>query len=230
MAYKPALLALSVVLLFILSAAGATAKSAPVTSAPAAKPAPIMSPTANAKPDPTSKKDDGLMTEVPSTIAKQVAAGTAAGVTYIDTAQDSVFLAAACCNTCAATLLCSYWQYVPDITIDGKGGKGACFLLHDKIDYTCGEMTAQFSTETKPVHLQVRVGGECNPSAKVLNDPHLVGAHGTHFDFNGRPDKAFCLLTDRNLHINMLLRGYYSDNTENAALVVDGKAVHTWIK
>ncbi|CAI5524235.1 unnamed protein product, partial [Closterium sp. Naga37s-1] len=136
----------------------------------------------------------------------------------------------ACCNTCAATPLCSYWQYVPDITIDGKRGKGACFLLHDKIDYTCGEMTAQFSTETKPVHLQVRVGGECNPSAKVLNDPHLVGAHGTDFDFNGRPDKAFCLLTDRNLHVNMLLRGYYSDNTENAALVVDGKAVHTWIK
>ncbi|CAI5990935.1 unnamed protein product [Closterium sp. NIES-64] len=144
--------------------------TAPVTSVPAAKPAPIMSPTANAKPDPTSKKDDGLMTEVPSTIAKQVAAGTAAGVTYIDTAQDSVFLAA------------------------------------------------------------VRVGGECNPSAKVLNDLHLVGAHGMHFDFNGRPDKAFCLLTDRNLHINMLLRGYYSDSTENAALVVDGKAVHTWIK
>ncbi|CAI7885989.1 unnamed protein product [Closterium sp. NIES-54] len=88
MAHKSALLALSVALLFVLSAAAtpaapATTKSAPVTSAPAAKPAPITSPTANAKPDPTSKKDDGLMTEVPSTIAKQVTAGTAAGVSRI---------------------------------------------------------------------------------------------------------------------------------------------------
>ncbi|GJP55007.1 hypothetical protein CLOM_g14000 [Closterium sp. NIES-68] len=91
-------------------------------------------------------------------------------------------------------------------------------------------MTAQYSTETKPVPLQVRIGGECNPAAKILNDPHLVGAHGTHFDFNGRPDKAFCLLTDRDLHVNMLLRGYYDERTDNAALVVDGKAVHTWIK
>ncbi|CAI5526765.1 unnamed protein product [Closterium sp. Naga37s-1] len=137
---------------------------------------------------------------------------------------------ASCCNTCAATPLCTYWQYIPDITIDGKKGKGACYLIHDQIDFTCGEMTAQYSTETKPVHLQVRIGGECNPSPKILNDPHLVGAQGTHFDFNGRPDKAFCLLTDRNLHVNMLLRGYYDENTDNAALVVEGKAVHTWIK
>ncbi|CAI7794864.1 unnamed protein product [Closterium sp. NIES-54] len=70
----------------------------------------------------------------------------------------------------------------------------------------------------KPVHLQVRVGSECNPSAKVLNDLHLVGTHGTDFDFNGQLNKAFCLLTDRNLHINKLLRGYYSDNTQNAVL------------
>ncbi|GJP52938.1 hypothetical protein CLOM_g12098 [Closterium sp. NIES-68] len=135
-----------------------------------------------------------------------------------------------CCNTCASFKSCTYWQYIPDITIDGKKSDGACYLVHDDIDYTCGELTAQYATETKPVHLQVRTGGECNPRANVVNDPHLVGAFGTHFDFNGRPDKAFCLLTDKDLHVNMLLRGYYSDDTENAALVVDGKAVHTWIK
>ncbi|CAI5951096.1 unnamed protein product [Closterium sp. NIES-64] len=257
---------------------------------------PITSSTANEKPDLSSKKDDGLMTEIPADIAKQAASGNAAGVTYVDTAQDTFFMAdvkkagwnaqkcppglnkelagactpkncskggiaakwktaylqknklgyelyvpgnpltllkanpASCCNTCAATPACTYWQYIPDITIDGKKGKGACYLIHDQIDFTCGEMTAQYNTETKPVPLQVRIGGECNPSAKILNDPHLVGAHGTHFDFNGRPDKAFCLLTDRDLHVNMLLRGYYDARTDNAALVVDGKAVHTWIK
>ncbi|CAI5982289.1 unnamed protein product [Closterium sp. NIES-64] len=135
-----------------------------------------------------------------------------------------------CCNTCAGYSSCTYWQYIPDITIDGKKSDGACYLVHDNIDYSCGDMTAQYATDSKPVHLQVRTGGECNPAANVVNDPHLVGAYGTHFDFNGRPDKAFCLLTDRDLHVNMLLRGYYSDDTENAALVVDGKAVHTWIK
>ncbi|CAI7884553.1 unnamed protein product, partial [Closterium sp. NIES-54] len=135
-----------------------------------------------------------------------------------------------CCNTCASFKSCTYWQYIPDITIDGKKTEGACYLVHDNIDYSCGELTAQYATDSKPIALQVRTGGECNPAANVVNDPHLVGAFGTHFDFNGRPDKAFCLLTDRDLHVNMLLRGYYSDDTENAALVVDGKAVHTWIK
>ncbi|CAI5968124.1 unnamed protein product [Closterium sp. NIES-64] len=277
---RSALLAFSLALLLVAARAGS----------------PITSSTANEKPDQSSKKDDGLMTEIPAAIAKQAAAGNAEGVTYVDTAQDTFFMAdvkkagwnaqkcppglnkelagactpkncskggipakwktaylqknklgyelyvpgnpltllkanpASCCNTCAATPLCTYWQYIPDITIDGKKGKGACYLIHDQIDFTCGEMTAQYSTETKPVPLQVRIGGECNPSAKILNDPHLVGAHGTHFDFNGRPDKAFCLLTDRDLHVNMLLRGYYDERTDNAALVVDGKAVHTWIK
>ncbi|GJP49767.1 hypothetical protein CLOM_g8939 [Closterium sp. NIES-68] len=135
-----------------------------------------------------------------------------------------------CCNMCAAAKGCTYWQFIPDITIDGKKTDGACYLVKDDIDYTCGDLVAQFATETKPVHLQVRTGGECNSRSEIANDPHLVGAYGTHFDFNGRPDATFCLLTDRELHVNMLLRGYYSDDTENAALVVDGKAVHTWIK
>ncbi|CAI5459027.1 unnamed protein product [Closterium sp. Yama58-4] len=220
---RAALFALSLALLMVTARAGS----------------PITSSTANEKPDASSKKDDGLMTEIPAAIAKQAAAGDAAGVTYVDTAQDTFFMAdvkkagwnaqkcppglnkelagactpkncskggipakwktaylqknklgyelyvpgnpltllkanpASCCNTCAATPLCTYWQYIPDITIDGKKGKGACYLIHDQIDFTCGEMTAQYSTETKPVPLQVRIGGECNPSAKILNDPHL---------------------------------------------------------
>ncbi|CAI7793399.1 unnamed protein product [Closterium sp. NIES-54] len=100
-----------------------------------------------------------------------------------------------CCNTCAGYSSCTYWQYIPDITIDGKKTEGACYLVHDNIDYSCGELTAQYATDSKPIQLQVRTGGECNPAANVVNDPHLVGAYGTHFDFNGRPDKAFCLLT-----------------------------------
>ncbi|GJP51219.1 hypothetical protein CLOM_g10388 [Closterium sp. NIES-68] len=85
--------------------------------------------------------------------------------------------------------------------------------------------------ETKPIALQVRTGGECNPAANIVNDPPIWWARSAPTSTStAAPDKAFCLLTDRDLHVNMLLRGYYSDDTENAALVVDGKAVHTWIK
>ncbi|CAI6003067.1 unnamed protein product [Closterium sp. NIES-64] len=134
-----------------------------------------------------------------------------------------------CCNTCASTKGCKYWLYIPGTTLYGMRTDDACYMVKEDIDYMWGELVAQYA-EAKPLHVQVRTGGGCNTASEIVNDPHLVGAYGTHFDFNGRPDAAFCLLTDRELHVNMLLRGYYSDDTENAALVVDGKAVHTWIK
>ncbi|CAI5464865.1 unnamed protein product [Closterium sp. Yama58-4] len=59
-----------------------------------------------------------------------------------------------CCNTCAGFSSCTYWQYIPDITIDGKKTDGACYLVHDNIDYTCGELTAQYATDSKPIALQ----------------------------------------------------------------------------
>ncbi|CAI5464864.1 unnamed protein product [Closterium sp. Yama58-4] len=59
-----------------------------------------------------------------------------------------------CCNTCAGFSSCTYWQYIPDITIDGKKTEGACYLVHDNIDYTCGELTAQYATDSKPIALQ----------------------------------------------------------------------------
>ncbi|GJP45386.1 hypothetical protein CLOM_g4782 [Closterium sp. NIES-68] len=132
----------------------------------------------------------------------------------------------ACCNQCAATHDCTYWQFTP------AAGKepGQCDLIKEEQDFICGDLAAQYENKDKPVYLQVRAGGECNDDPEILDDPHFVGAHGTRFDFNGRPDKAFCLLTDDNVHVNILLRGYYDDRIEGAALVVDGKAVHTWIK
>ncbi|CAI5464886.1 unnamed protein product [Closterium sp. Yama58-4] len=59
-----------------------------------------------------------------------------------------------CCNTCAGFSGCTYWQYIPDITIDGKKSDGACYLVHDNIDFTCGELTAQYATDSKPIALQ----------------------------------------------------------------------------
>ncbi|GJP35457.1 hypothetical protein CLOM_g19980 [Closterium sp. NIES-68] len=80
------------------------------------------------------------------------------------------------------------------------------------------------------------VGGLCNGKATVENDPHLTGAHGTHFDFTGRLDKAFCLLTDARVHINMLLNGYQGTppavaaRATTAAPEATGTSLHTWIK
>ncbi|CAI5478147.1 unnamed protein product [Closterium sp. Yama58-4] len=64
-----------------------------------------------------------------------------------------------CCNTCASSKGCTYWQYIPDITLDGKKTDGACYLVKDEIDYTCGELIAQYATETKPIHLQCGLVG-----------------------------------------------------------------------
>ncbi|GJP39164.1 hypothetical protein CLOM_g23557 [Closterium sp. NIES-68] len=72
-----------------------------------------------------------------------------------------------------------------------------------------------------------RVGGSC-PYTK--NDPHFQGAQGTRFEFNGAPEKTFCLLTDRNIHVNMQMRGYYDSRTVGATVLRNGKAVRTWIR
>ncbi|CAI5493373.1 unnamed protein product [Closterium sp. Naga37s-1] len=75
---------------------------------------------------------------------------------------------------------------------------------------------------------KVRIGKNC---AAAENDPHFTGAQGTRFDFNGLPEKNFCLYTDRAVHVNMGMRGYLdSRSTQNAALVVNGSAVRTWIR
>ncbi|CAI5487612.1 unnamed protein product [Closterium sp. Naga37s-1] len=72
-----------------------------------------------------------------------------------------------------------------------------------------------------------RVGASC-PYTK--NDPHFRGAHGTRFEFNGLPDKTFCLLTDRRVHLNMRMHGYLDDRTIGASIIRGGKAVRTWIR
>ena len=66
------------------------------------------------------------------------------------------------------------------------------------------------------------VGGLCNPDPEIVDDPHFVGAQGTRFDFNGVLNKPFCLITDKDFHINVLLKGYKDDTAE--------KGMRSWIK
>ena len=72
------------------------------------------------------------------------------------------------------------------------------------------------------------VGGFCNP--ELHDDPHLVGAQGTRFDFSGLPDKAFALISDQRLAVNILLRGYLDSRNESATSFVNGKAIRTWVR
>ncbi|GJP30454.1 hypothetical protein CLOM_g1757, partial [Closterium sp. NIES-68] len=80
------------------------------------------------------------------------------------------------------------------------------------------------------------VGGLCNGTALIENDPHLTGARGTHYDFTGQLDKSFCLLSDRQFHVNMLLNGYQGapPALPASASSINGKdsstELHTWIK
>eukprot|EP00897_Mesotaenium_endlicherianum_P003902 jgi/Mesen1/353/ME000001S02666 len=161
-----------------------------------------------------------------------------------------------CCNLCRATAGCTYWQYdnngpnwwdalgggkrklldsfegktKEDSTWedgngnDGNGGlgRGKCYLMGADSVPTCAR--AQYASKL-PI---TRVGGKCNPS--VQDDPHFVGAQGTRYDFNGEPNQAFCLVSDKSLHINMQLKGYLDNRTEGATVMKNGKAVRTWIR
>jgi hypothetical protein len=74
-------------------------------------------------------------------------------------------------------------------------------------------------------------GGTCNPvtSGLVKDDPHFRGGDNVPFEFNGEVDKSFCLITDSNIHINMLLGGYLDERTTGATIMKNGMAVRSWI-
>ncbi|MCO5581300.1 hypothetical protein L7F22_035179 [Adiantum nelumboides] len=41
------------------------------------------------------------------------------------------------------------------------------------------------------------------PSSSITGDPHFVGKHGERFDFHGKDGKDYCVVSDRDIHINM---------------------------
>eukprot|EP00475_Leptophrys_vorax_P008886 TRINITY_DN15804_c0_g2_i1.p1 TRINITY_DN15804_c0_g2~~TRINITY_DN15804_c0_g2_i1.p1 ORF type:complete len:266 (-),score=21.15 TRINITY_DN15804_c0_g2_i1:98-895(-) len=57
-----------------------------------------------------------------------------------------------------------------------------------------------------------------------------MGAHGTRFEFNGQPDRSFCLLTEKDVQVNMKMHGYYDKRTIGASVLHNGMAIRTWIR
>eukprot|EP00271_Cylindrocystis_brebissonii_P022317 TRINITY_DN8547_c0_g1_i1.p1 TRINITY_DN8547_c0_g1~~TRINITY_DN8547_c0_g1_i1.p1 ORF type:complete len:439 (-),score=60.08 TRINITY_DN8547_c0_g1_i1:1974-3290(-) len=135
-----------------------------------------------------------------------------------------LFLPFQCCLYCKAKSDCQYWIWADKSTTVGVTGAGVCYMYQGASTALSGGPTCISSSTTAVTY----AGAKCAISIK--DDPHLVGAHGTRYDFNGLPDQSFCLVTDKKIHINMLMTGYYDDRLESASLVLEGKAVRTWIR
>ncbi|CAI5521972.1 unnamed protein product [Closterium sp. Naga37s-1] len=159
---------------------------------------------------------------------------------YGDTLQE-------CCRACARSTYCYEWHWFKNPRLAGENANVAgfidrvqCYLLEKnggsgtsgsfKTPYAGDAATQVANSASYPLSF---VGGLCNGTALVENDPHLTGAHGTHYDFTGRLGKSFCLFSDRRFHVNMHLNGYQG---APPALPASSKSsessteLHTWIK
>ncbi|CAI5512308.1 unnamed protein product [Closterium sp. Naga37s-1] len=134
-----------------------------------------------------------------------------------------------CCKACSDSKEpCAMWQhYIGTVNPSGKCLKcGICWLYPPGTAPRC-ETQLDNNNGYRIKYNCSRIGGSC-PYTK--NDPHFQGAQGTRFEFNGAPEKTFCLLTDSNVHVNMQMRGYYDTRTVGATVLRNGKAVRTWIR
>ncbi|GJP29271.1 hypothetical protein CLOM_g2660 [Closterium sp. NIES-68] len=132
-----------------------------------------------------------------------------------------------CCAACTNSTSCSFWQhYIPSSL--SCSNCGICYLYKPSdAQPTCETRTIVTSNGTRTYVNASTLGRPC---PYTHHDPHFRGAHGTRFEFNGAPEKTYCLLTDSSLHVNMKMRGYYDTRTIGASLLRNGLAVRTWIR
>ncbi|GJP41250.1 hypothetical protein CLOM_g916 [Closterium sp. NIES-68] len=136
-----------------------------------------------------------------------------------------------CCAECTNNNTCSYWQHFKPAA-SACSGCGICILYPPGYAPGCvtNQITLQLADGTEYQRNLANISTVGHPCGEGENDPHFRGAHGTRFEFNGLPEQSFCLLTDRNLHVNMRMRGYYDTRTTGASILKNGKAVRTWIR
>eukprot|EP00270_Netrium_digitus_P003972 TRINITY_DN1482_c0_g1_i1.p1 TRINITY_DN1482_c0_g1~~TRINITY_DN1482_c0_g1_i1.p1 ORF type:complete len:429 (-),score=69.57 TRINITY_DN1482_c0_g1_i1:155-1441(-) len=142
--------------------------------------------------------------------------------------------AAGCCALCTSSPICTYWQQFATVQ-DMKTQlmfTNLCFLYQGVNTPSCG--TAGLAS-LLGMKYPSSVGAKCTASAtgstvaKLVDDPHFLGAQGTRFDFTGIPGGSFCLVTDQNLHVNMELHGYYDNRTKGSEPDSTGKP-RTWVR
>ncbi|GJP79167.1 hypothetical protein CLOP_g9408 [Closterium sp. NIES-67] len=133
-----------------------------------------------------------------------------------------------CCAACTNSTSCSFWQhYIPSSL--SCSNCGICYLYKPSdAQPTCETKTVTTTLNGTRTYVNASTLGR--PCPYTHHDPHFRGAHGTRFEFNGAPEKTYCLLTDSSLHVNMKMRGYYDTRTIGASLLRNGLAVRTWIR
>lgn len=142
-----------------------------------------------------------------------------------------------CCNKCAVTDDCNLFQFFYGTAVGGSN----CYLLSggrsDFADYPgIGvPFSGTHSDQTKSTGIQYNkpfsfIGGRCNGAVGVKADPHFEGAKGVQYDFNGAIGKSYCIMAEKQVQVNALLKGYYDNRTEGATVVSGGKALRTWMR
>lgn len=104
-----------------------------------------------------------------------------------------------------------YWMF-EETCLEASGGTCTCYAK-SQCDgpnaYTSDWMqgaTGRGSDYEVPANFTV--GELCDPGHK--GDPHFSGADGSHYDFSGRPNRHYALVSDLHLQVNGYFGGRYA--------------------
>lgn len=117
----------------------------------------------------------------------------------------------ACCQLCRLADGCVFWSF-------------------DSANLKCKLFGSSLCQSTEAYDSSIPdsyVGGNCDsvePTAVSTSNPVDSAAQEL------LPEKAFCLISDSDLHINMLLGGYYDSRTVGFKAPKNGRAIRSWIK
>lgn len=145
----------------------------------------------------------------------------------------------ACCRACSISSSCyQYHFFNSKRLIDNKNVKGfvdnvQCYLL-DRVGGAgvAGDFKTPYSGDAEeqkimaPYFPQSWVGGLCNSTVVDGSDSQRADSSDlATLDPDSHISNTFCLLTDRRVHVNILLSGF-----EDNAVHGDSPVLHTWIK
>ncbi|GJP52559.1 hypothetical protein CLOM_g11661 [Closterium sp. NIES-68] len=129
-------------------------------------------------------------------------------------------------NTLTVSALeAKYWMFEQTCE-EGNGGICTCFnadACADEWSFSPAWMEpaeGQGTDRFEPAS-NWTVGSLCTANEK--GDPHFTGADGSHFDFSGRPNRNYALISDAHIQINAFFGGRYGVWANHA------KAL-TWIR
>ncbi|CAI5955580.1 unnamed protein product [Closterium sp. NIES-64] len=105
-----------------------------------------------------------------------------------------------------------YWMF-EETCLEGSGGICTCYnKLQCKDDKSYSskwmEPARGVGTVDYEVPANFTVGELCDGNNK--GDPHFTGADGSHFDFSGKPNRNYALVSDPHFQMNGFFGGRYS--------------------